>query len=169
MHSVDVLTNRLDLRRPDPSSDLDELFVIFSDPEGWWYDPAGRHIDPETTRNWLTRAAARFDTDGLSYWTVRRRDTRVIVGTGGAQRQSTGAWNLNYRIARSQQGRRATDSRSRTRSSVDPPETRFRRSRYYVSRAPELAVARQAARTSRPPVYEGPDDCRGPLVVGTVG
>ena len=57
------LTDRLDLRRPDPSSDLDELFVIFSDPEGWWYDPAGRHTDPETTRRWLTRAAARFDTD----------------------------------------------------------------------------------------------------------
>jgi RimJ/RimL family protein N-acetyltransferase len=104
MDSENVLTDRLDLRRPDPSGDLDELSVIFSDPEGWWYDPAGRHTDPETTRNWLTRAAARFDTDGLSYWTVRRRDTGVIVGVGGAQRQRTGAWNLNYRIARSQQG-----------------------------------------------------------------
>jgi RimJ/RimL family protein N-acetyltransferase len=100
----DVLTERLDLRRPDPSRDLDALFVIFSDPEGWWYDPVGRHTDAETTRSWLTRAAARFNTDGLSYWTVRRRDTAAIIGVGGAQRQSTGAWNLNYRIARSHQG-----------------------------------------------------------------
>lgn len=99
-----VLTERLDLRRPDPSGDLDALFGIFSDPAGWWYEPAGRHSDPEQTRQWLTRAAARFETDQLSYWTVRRRDTGAIIGVGGAQRQRTGAWNLNYRIATAEQG-----------------------------------------------------------------
>lgn len=104
MPNTGLLTERLDLRRPDPSGDLEALFAIFSDPCGWWYDPAGRHTDPETTRSWLTRAAARFDADGLSYWTVRRRDNAAIVGVGGAQRQSTGAWNLNYRVARSEQG-----------------------------------------------------------------
>src|SRR5881227_121813 len=88
---------------PDPSGDLDELFSIFSDPAGWSYEPAGRHRDPEQTRQWLTRAAA-FETDELSYWTVRRRDTGAIIGVGGAQRQSTGAWNLNYRIASAHQG-----------------------------------------------------------------
>ena len=119
-----VLTDRLDLRRPDPAGDLDELFAIFSDPAGWWYDPAGRHRDPETTRSWLARAAARFDSDGLSYWTVRRRDTGSIIGVGGAQRQRTRAWNLNYRIATAHQGEgfatelaRAAYSAS---SSVDP-------------------------------------------------
>jgi RimJ/RimL family protein N-acetyltransferase len=95
----------LDLRCPDPSGDLDELFPIFSDPAGWWYDPTGRHIDPEQTREWLRRAAARFETDGLSYWTVRGRDTGEIIGVGGAQRQRTGAWNLNYRIASAEQGK----------------------------------------------------------------
>ena len=99
-----VLTDRLDLRRPDPPVDLDELYIIFSDPAGWWYDPAGRHTEPERTRDWLRRAAARFDSDGLSYWTVRRRDTGAIIGVGGAQRQRTGAWNLNYRIAAADQG-----------------------------------------------------------------
>ncbi len=99
-----VLTDRLDLRRPDPSADLDALFVIFSDPAGWWYDPDARHTGPERTRDWLSRAAARFDTDGLSYWTARRRDSGTIIGVGGAQRQRTGAWNLNYRIAASEQG-----------------------------------------------------------------
>ena len=98
------MTDRLDLRRPDPSGDVDPLFVIFSDPAGWWYDPGGRHTAPQRTQDWLSRAAARFDTDGLSYWTVRRRDTGTIIGVGGAQRQRTAAWNLNYRIAAGEQG-----------------------------------------------------------------
>jgi ribosomal-protein-alanine N-acetyltransferase len=99
-----VLTERLDLRETDPSGDLDALFAIFSDPSGWWYDPGGRHIDPAQTRDWLTRAAARFEVDGLSYWTVRRRDDAAVIGVGGAQRQRTRAWNLNYRLAASQTG-----------------------------------------------------------------
>lgn len=99
-----LLTERLDLRRPDPAGDLEGLFPIFSDPGGWWYDPTGRHTTPERTRAWLTRAAARFDSDDLSYWTVRRRDDATIIGVGGAQRQLTRIWNLNYRIASSQQG-----------------------------------------------------------------
>jgi RimJ/RimL family protein N-acetyltransferase len=99
-----VLTERLDLRRTDPAGDLDELFAIFSDPSGWWYDPAGRHTDRERTRDWLTRAAARFEADGLSYWTVRRRDNAAVIGVGGAQRQRTRAWNLNYRLAAGQKG-----------------------------------------------------------------
>ena len=84
--------------------DLDEVFAIFSDPGGWWYYPAGRHTDRETTRDWLTRAAARFETDGLSYWTVRRRDNAAVIGVGGAQHQRLRAWNLSYRLAAIQQG-----------------------------------------------------------------
>jgi RimJ/RimL family protein N-acetyltransferase len=99
-----VLTERLDLRRTDPVGDLDALFAVFSDPDGWWYDPGSRHTDRARTRDWLTRAAARFDEDGLSYWTVRRLDTGAIIGVGGAQRQHTLAWNLNYRLATAHQG-----------------------------------------------------------------
>ena len=94
-----VLTDRLDLRCPDPDGDLADLFAIFSDPDSWWYDLAGRHRDPEQTRRWLERAESCFRHDGLSYWTVRRRDDDTIIGVGGAQRQRTGAWNLNYRIS----------------------------------------------------------------------
>ena len=86
-----VLTERLDLRRADPVTDLDDLFAIFSDPDGWWYEPDSRHTTVERTAAWLTRAAERFDEGGLSYWTVRRRDTGAIIGVGGAQRQSTRA------------------------------------------------------------------------------
>jgi RimJ/RimL family protein N-acetyltransferase len=99
-----VLTERLDLRRTDPVTDLDDLFAIFSDPDGWWYEPDSRHTTRERTEAWLRRAAERFDEDGLSYWTVRRRDTGAIIGVGGAQRQSTRAWNLNYRLGTDQQG-----------------------------------------------------------------
>ncbi|MGZ6564165.1 MAG: GNAT family N-acetyltransferase [Solirubrobacteraceae bacterium] len=99
-----VLTDRLDLRETNPAGDLEELFAIFSDPSGSWYNPAGRHTDRERTRDWLIRAADRFASDGLSYWTVRRRDDTVVIGVGGAQRQRTRAWNLNYRLATSQQG-----------------------------------------------------------------
>jgi RimJ/RimL family protein N-acetyltransferase len=111
MQSVDardlehVLTERLDLRRPDPAGDLGDLFPIFSDPNGWWYDPAGRHTTPERTRQWLSRAATRFDTDGLSYWTVRRRGDATIIGVGGAQRQIGRTWNLNYRLGAAERGR----------------------------------------------------------------
>jgi RimJ/RimL family protein N-acetyltransferase len=119
-----VLTDRLDLRKTDPSGDLEELFAIFSDPSGWWYDHAGRHTDRERTRDWLSRAAARFRTDGLSYWTVRRRDNVAVIGVGGAQRQRTWAWNLNYRLAASQQGRGFATELGRAAyaaaSSVDP-------------------------------------------------
>jgi len=99
-----VLTQRLDLRRPDPEGDVDDLFPIFSDPAGWWYDPDSRHVDRDRTLDWLTRASRRFNTDGLSYWTVRLREGGEVIGVGGAQRQSTGAWNLNYRIASAHQG-----------------------------------------------------------------
>jgi RimJ/RimL family protein N-acetyltransferase len=102
--NLHVLTERLDLRPPDPVGDLDAMFAIFSDPAGWWHDPDGRHTDPARTRDWLTRAAARFDEDSLSYWTVRRRDTGEIAGVGGAQRQRTRAWNLNYRLGAAHQG-----------------------------------------------------------------
>jgi RimJ/RimL family protein N-acetyltransferase len=101
---IEVLTERLDLRRTDPATDLDDLFPIFSDPDGWWYDPDSRHTTRARTETWLTRAAERFDEDGLSYWTVRRRDTGAIIGVGGAQRQSTRAWNLNYRLGADHQG-----------------------------------------------------------------
>jgi RimJ/RimL family protein N-acetyltransferase len=99
-----VLTERLDLRPTDPATDLDDLFPIFSDPDGWWFDPESRHTERTQTEHWLTRAAARFDEDRLSYWTVRRRDTGAIIGVGGAQRQRTRAWNLNYRLATAHQG-----------------------------------------------------------------
>jgi RimJ/RimL family protein N-acetyltransferase len=98
-----AVTERLDLRAMD-AGDADELFAVFADPAGWWYDPAGRHTDIATTRRFIERAAARWPSDGLSYWTARRRRDGEVIGLGGAQRHRSGTWNLNYRLATAWQG-----------------------------------------------------------------
>ncbi len=100
---MNVTTERLLLMATEPQ-DAEALFPIFSDPDGWWYDADGRHSDLERTTAWLERAAARWDEDGLSYWTVRLAGTGEVIGVGGAQRQATGAWNVNYRIAKAHWG-----------------------------------------------------------------
>jgi RimJ/RimL family protein N-acetyltransferase len=100
-----VTTDRLDLRPVDPIADLDALGRLFADPEGWWYDPAGRHTDLETSRGWLERAAQHWHSDGLSYWTARLREGGDVIGVGGAQRHRSGVWNLLYRLDTRHQGR----------------------------------------------------------------
>jgi len=59
--------------RTDPVGDLDGLSPF--PPGGWCSDPPGRHPDPARTSDWLTRAAPRFDEDGLSNGRYRRSDT----------------------------------------------------------------------------------------------
>ena len=93
-----TLTERLRLDPVSPD-DAEQLYPIFSDPAGWWYDPDRCHREPATSLAWCERAAARWESDGLSYWTVRERASGEVIGVGGAQRQATGNWNLNYRIA----------------------------------------------------------------------
>ncbi len=85
-------------------ADATDLWPIYADPEMWWYEPSHRHADPEKTRSYADRAAARWALDGLSYWTVRLAATGEVIGSGGAQRHPPGHWNLNYRIARAHQG-----------------------------------------------------------------
>ncbi|WP_139983167.1 GNAT family N-acetyltransferase [Nocardioides litoris] len=99
-----ALPTRLDLR-PMAADDVDELFAIFSQAAMWAYDPPAVHRAREQTADYVRRAAARWDTDGLSYWTARLRATGEVVGSGGAQRHAPGHWNLNYRVAPAHQGR----------------------------------------------------------------
>ena len=56
------------------------LFPIFNDAAGWWYDPAGRHLDVTRTSSWVQSATERWALDGLSYWTVRLIDTSNVIG-----------------------------------------------------------------------------------------
>ena len=99
-----ALTERLDLRPVDPVADLESLGRLFADPDGWWYEPGGRHPNLGTSRRWLERAADRWISDGLSYWTVRLRTDGTVLGTGGVQRHASGTWNLFYRLDTAHQG-----------------------------------------------------------------
>jgi len=99
-----VLTERLELRPLGPD-DVDDVYAIMSDPDVWRHRPELVHTDPATSADWVARAAARWESDGLSYWGVRTRDSGRFIGVGGAQRQSTGNWNLHYRLAPSAWGR----------------------------------------------------------------
>ena len=99
-----VTTARLWLR-PISVSDLSALFPIFNDADGWWYDPHGRHLDQARSAAWIEKAAQRWSTDGLSYWTARSADTDDVIGVGGVQRHASGSWNLFYRLATSHWGR----------------------------------------------------------------
>jgi RimJ/RimL family protein N-acetyltransferase len=96
-------TARLELHAVS-MADLAPLFAINSDPETWRHDPAGRHVTADQTRVWIDRAAARWRTDGLSYWSVRLRSDGSTIGVGGVQRHASGGWNLYYRFAPSSWG-----------------------------------------------------------------
>ena len=93
-----TLTERLCLV-PCCLDDLHPLYEINADPRSWEHEPSGRHVSEETTRSWIERAAARWRTEGLSYWTARLGATGQVVGVGGVQRHVTGSWNLYYRLA----------------------------------------------------------------------
>ncbi len=98
------MTERLELR-PVTGEDVEALFAITSDPTTWRHQPGGQHRDRETTADWISRAAAGWRGDGLSYWLVRLRTDQQVVGIGGVQRQRTGNWNLYYRFTPSVWGR----------------------------------------------------------------
>jgi RimJ/RimL family protein N-acetyltransferase len=94
-----VATERLVLTAVQ-EDDTDDLFTITSDPRTWEHAPAGRHESRRTTLDWIKRAREFWAQDGLSYWLARLLRTEEVVGVGGVQRQSSGNWNLYYRLAR---------------------------------------------------------------------
>jgi RimJ/RimL family protein N-acetyltransferase len=100
-----VVTDRLQLSATDPACDVDGLFPIWSDPTSWEHAPDSRHAEPQQTLDWLERSTARWEADGLSYWTARLRETGAVVGAGGARRHVAGSWNLLWRISGEQQGK----------------------------------------------------------------
>ena len=98
-----TVTERLCLL-PCCLDDLRPLYKINADPRSWELDPAERHANEAVTRSWIERAAMRWQTDGLSYWTARLGATGEVVGVGGAQRHVTGSWNVYYRLAPEMRG-----------------------------------------------------------------
>lgn len=92
-----VVTQRLDLRAVS-LDDLSGLYAITSDPGTSQHAPSERHTAIDTTHAWIERAAARWRTDGLSYWIARRIEDGAVIGVGGVQRHAAGSWNLYYRF-----------------------------------------------------------------------
>lgn len=101
---MQLTTERLELRAVS-MADLPALYAINSDPGTWRHAPEGRHTTADRTRVWIERAAARWRTDGLSYWSARPRTGGAVIGVGGVQRHTNGGWNLYYRFTPSEWGR----------------------------------------------------------------
>ncbi|BCJ35876.1 GNAT family acetyltransferase [Actinocatenispora thailandica] len=96
-------TDRLDLRAV-ADTDLDALFALHGDPDGWHHFPAGRHTDIATTRAFLDLVLGGWAADGLSYWAVRRPGDETLIGLGGVRRLPDRSWNLAYRFATAARG-----------------------------------------------------------------
>ena len=96
-----VVTPRLQLDAV-VQSDLDDHFLLHSDPGSWAHLPSGRHIDPAKTADAIRQTVGHWERDGLGYWTARLREDMpeagltagTMVGTGGcAVRVGTTWWS----------------------------------------------------------------------------
>lgn len=98
-----VRSARLEMS-PMQLGDLEALWPMLGDPRMWTHHPQARPSSLEAAAGYVSRAAARWEQDGLSYWTLRLLDGGTVVGSGGVQLHPRGHWNVNYRIAVPHQG-----------------------------------------------------------------
>jgi RimJ/RimL family protein N-acetyltransferase len=117
-----LLTERLDLRSV-AISDLEDLHRIMADPRNVINLPAEPQQRPGATRVWIERYRARWDLNGLSYWTVRLRATGLVIGVGGVDRRPE-FWNLYYLLDVNHWGRgygtELARAAQRAAAAVDP-------------------------------------------------
>lgn len=101
-----VETARLVLIRPT-RGDLDEVHQLYADPGVWEHFPSLRHTDRTQTERFLQRLQSSWEQDGLGCW-IARRPSRSgfgeLVGVGGCSVRFGVAWNLSYRLTRSEWG-----------------------------------------------------------------
>jgi RimJ/RimL family protein N-acetyltransferase len=116
------LTDRLDLRAISVA-DADALYRITGDPRNRVYIPGGAHDSVATTRAWIERFSARWDTNAIGYWTVRLRTTDEAIGIGGVDRRQD-FWNLYYLLDSAHWGRgyatELAQAAQRTAEALDP-------------------------------------------------
>lgn len=81
------------LRRPTPA-DIDDLFILFSDPRVWWNQAGFVHDDIAYTRAMLRQWLFEWDRNAIGIWVARDPCNR-FVGVGGVRRCGD-AWSLRY-------------------------------------------------------------------------
>lgn len=117
-----VRTARLDLRAIT-LADVTAVHRIMADPRHCAYMPGDLQESPEVTRDWIERRAARWEDDGLGYWTARLRRTGVVIGVGGAERRPR-FWNLYYLLDQAHWGHgygtELAGAGQRTAAELDP-------------------------------------------------
>lgn len=86
---MSLVTDRLDLRLCDVD-DIEELHVIFSDPESNTIGN-GPFASVGETAAWVARRQERYEQTGLAWYAVRLRSTGELVGNAGCTPGRTGA------------------------------------------------------------------------------
>jgi RimJ/RimL family protein N-acetyltransferase len=78
-------------------TDLPALHDIMANQGNRVYLPAGPAENVAATHAWIGRFGARWDVNGIGYWTIRLRAAAQVIGVGGVDRRR-GFWNLYYLI-----------------------------------------------------------------------
>jgi RimJ/RimL family protein N-acetyltransferase len=102
----ELTTARLAMRRPT-GADLDAIFAITADPRTTKHNPSDAIVTRRDARELYRRWNDQWVQYGFGYWTVRRRDTDLILGFCGLKVMPfRGGWVLNlfYRLAPSAWG-----------------------------------------------------------------
>lgn len=96
-----IETKRLQLR-PLYSSDLDNLFKIFGDPETMNFYPSTKSI--EETEQWINRSQNLYETEKIGFFALEHKENRKFIGECGLIPQkieSCDEMELGYHINKS--------------------------------------------------------------------
>jgi RimJ/RimL family protein N-acetyltransferase len=96
-----ITTTRLDLTRPIPA-DIDAMLTIIGSPEATSHNPSDRLTSREQAQELFRSWDRQWETRGIGYLTIRRRDVPEPLGFCGVKVvnfHGTEALNLYYRLA----------------------------------------------------------------------
>src|SRR5260370_42674309 len=93
-----IQTARLLVRMFTPE-DLDDLAILFSDPEVMRYVGNGQPVDRDEAEKALQSIIKHWETRGFGRWAVIERETQKFVGLGGL-RSLLGAPEVVYHLAK---------------------------------------------------------------------
>lgn len=77
-----IETERLLIRKWEPSRDLDDALAIYGDPQTMRFIPCGA-LNREQTERLLLRFIERDEKDGFGIWPVVHKDERRVIGECG--------------------------------------------------------------------------------------